>query len=107
MQVTSIGFLMPTVFSLQNMVYVQLGWSVFFMVLLLLVFESAPPLPPSVENYRVHFLENRKKIWKKYKKVAPATKGRASRAPFAGNFLYFFHIFCNFSKKMDQVVLHS
>ena len=42
------------------------------------------------------------KIWKKYNRNASATKGRASRAPFAGNCLYCFLIFCIFSKKCPR-----
>ena len=44
------------------------------------------------------FFGKNAKNMEKVQTIAPATKERASRAPFAGNFLYFFHILCNFSK---------
>ena len=42
----------------------------------------------------------------KVQKMASSTKGRASRAPFAGHFLYFFHTFCNFSEKLALDVFY-
>ena len=40
------------------------------------------------------------KIWKQYKKIASATKGRASRAPFASIFVVLFPYFLQFFQKI-------
>ena len=61
-----------------------------------------PELLLWTENYLGHFLEKLQKNVEKLQQIASATEGRASRAPFAGNFLYFFHIFCNFSEKRPR-----
>ena len=62
----------------------------------------------TVENYLGHFLEKLEYNMEKVQTNAPATKGRASRAPFAGNVLYFFQIyFFVFFPKMAQVVFHT
>ena len=63
--------------------------------------------PISVENYLGRFLNKNAKNIKKVQKIASATKERASHAPFAGNFLYFFHMFGPFFKKMAQVSFHT
>ena len=43
----------------------------------------------------------------KVQKMASSRKGRASRAPFAGHLLYFFHIFVFFQKKLALVVFYN
>ena len=55
----------------------------------------------AVEKYLGHFLEKLQK-YGKVQNIASATKGRASRAPLAGSFLYFFDMFCSFSKKWPR-----
>ena len=54
-----------------------------------------------VENIQGQFFGKSVKNIEKAQKIASSsTKGRASRAPFAGHFLYFFHIFAIFPKKL-------
>ena len=53
-----------------------------------------------VENIQGQCFGKIAKNMEKVQNMASSTKGRASRAPFAGHFVYFLHICCNFSKKL-------
>lgn len=49
----AIGFLLPTSFDIQTMLYIQAGWSVLVVLLAVCVFEGAPPIPSSPEGHRM------------------------------------------------------
>ena len=59
------------------------------------------------ETIRTDFSEKLAKNMEKVQKMTSSTKWGASRPIFAGHFLHFFHIFCNFSEKLALTVFYS
>ena len=57
---------------------------------------------PVVENIQGQFFGKIATNMERVQKIVSSTKGRASRAPSAGHFLYrtFFHTCCNFSRTL-------